>query len=264
VSRSLVSSVAALAGACGLCSLGACVEPGGAALDDAGRRALYERADRMFATARLWKPAAGTPEDAAAPLAPLLIEEAVGDDPPTTPPAVHRGTSTVTIHGRDYARESYTWRDPATASGLQGIRLTLGSDGFPAVYEVLADSSGAHVIFVSTSVESAAVAEFGGPVPGRRFAVERPVSEAPGVVVVSEIEPGPTPLGPFVYLSRATHDVHTLICRCMPAQVQEILDSRDYPLRPRDLGAPVFPAGNEGLERRLRLPESIFPREILD
>jgi hypothetical protein len=213
----------------------------------------------MFATGRLWKPATGTAEDVAVPLAPLLIEETGGDDPPSAPPTVHRGESMVTIRGRDYARESYTWRDPVTASGLQGIRLTLGSDGFPVIYEILADSSGARVIFVTTSVESEAVAEFGGPAPGRRFAVERPVSEAPNVVVVSEVEPGPTPLGPFAYLSRATHDVHTLICRCMPSQVHDIVDSRDCPLEPTGLGTPVFPIDDEGLEQWLRLPETVFP-----
>ena len=173
-----------------MCTLGACVEPQVPALDDAGRRALYERKDRMFATGRLWKPATGTAEDVAVPLAPLLIEETGGDDPPSAPPTVHRGESMVTIRDRDYSRESYTWRDPVTASGLQGIRLTLGSDGFPVIYEILTDSSGARVIFVTTTVESEAVAEFGGPAPGRRFAVERPVSEAPNVVVVSEVEAG--------------------------------------------------------------------------
>ena len=74
---------------------------------------------------------------------------------------------------------------------MQGIRITLNSAGQPAIWEVLADGSGAELIFVSQSLEAAALAEFGKPLPGRRYAIERSVEEAPSVVVARVIDDGP-------------------------------------------------------------------------
>ncbi len=156
---------------------------------------------------------------------------------------------------------------------MQGIRITLNSAGQPALWEVLTDSSGAELIFVSHSLEAAALAEFGKPLPGRRYAIERSMEEAPNVIVARVIDDGPVAMGPMVYLSAGTRTVSTLICRCMPAQVRKLVATATYDLLPFQSGPtnslitqanallkertafwPGEHPGEERLEQCLRLP----------
>jgi hypothetical protein len=156
---------------------------------------------------------------------------------------------------------------------LQGIRITLNSAGQPMVWEVLADSSGADLIFVAQSLEAAALAEFGKALPARCYAIERSVEEAPNVVVARVIDDGPVAMGPFVYLSADTRVVSALICRCMPAQARKLLATGIYDLVPFQSGSttsliaqaralsnertafwPGGSTGEERLEKCLRLP----------
>jgi hypothetical protein len=154
-------------------------------------------------------------------------------------PAVFSAADSVQLNGHAHARLSYQWcylpSHPAGAPPAlprQGIRITLDSRGQPAVWEVLADTSGLRLIFVSQSLEAGAVAELGKPMAGRRFAVERSLDQATGVVVPCVIDDGPMAMGPIVYLSEGTRDVSTLICRCMPAQVKQLIATRTFDLIP--------------------------------
>jgi len=165
---------------------------------------------------------------------------------------------------------------PVAGFALQGVRMTLGSAGRPVVWEVLADSSGVEVIFVSRSLESAALAEFGKPLAGRRYSVEPGVKESPNVVVARVIEDGPIAMGPMVYLSAGSRSVSTLICRCMAAQAKQLVESRNYELASVPVGfadpgltrakaqigsRPAFWPGDEQsdgrIEKCLRLPEKL-------
>ena len=96
-------------------------------------------------------------------------------------PAIYWEADTVQVNGKAHARFSYVWcyspgplgSEPGqgtnnaspsraeTALPLQGIRITLNSAGQPVIWEVLADSSRARLLFVSQNLEAAAVAEFG-------------------------------------------------------------------------------------------------------
>jgi hypothetical protein len=204
-----------------------------------------------------------------------------------TPADQHRGADLRSAGGETsgYARPSWeghpkraiTDRQEVAPTGLplQGIRVTLNSTGQPVIWEVLADSSGAEVIYVSQSLEAAAAAEFGKPLPGRRYAIERSLEEAPNVVVARIIDDGPVAMGPIVYLGAGTRAVTTLICRCMPAQAKKLLGTSVYDLLPAetlDARSPLTqvraltrertafwpgdkPAGDQ-LELRLRLPSS--------
>jgi len=167
-------------------------------------------------------------------------------------PAIYWQADTVQIKGRVLARFSYVWcyapgsRESERGQGsqgvapahagpglpLQGIRITLNSAGQPAIWEVLADSSRARLFFVSQNLEAAAVAEFGKPLPGRRYATERGVEAAPDVVVARVIDDNAVAAGPIVYLSAGTRAVSTLICRCMPAQAKKLLATSTYDLLP--------------------------------
>lgn len=159
-------------------------------------------------------------------------------------PAVYYMADSAQLNGHAHMRFAYQWFypawNPAGATNrlpAQGVRITFNSRGQPAVWEVLADTSGLRLIFVSQSLERAAAAEFGKPLPGRRYAVERSVEHVGEVVVPRVIADGPVPMGPIVYLSQGTRNVSTLICRCMPAQVKGLVATRMFELRPLDSAA---------------------------
>jgi hypothetical protein len=208
------------------------------ALDEDSRREVYDRTDLDFESGALYKPAEGTAEGAAWTLAPLLIQEIRrepgADTPdPSGPTTVYYRQSSLQVGGREYERWTYLWSHPDTESA-QGIRMTLGEDGFPAIYEVLRDSSGARLVFVDVTLEERARDAFGSPLPGRRFAVEPSVEQAPDVVVGGLLESGPAPLGPFVYVWGRGGNVNTVICRCMPSRVISIPNTATYNLAPLD------------------------------
>jgi hypothetical protein len=150
-----------------------------------------------------------------------------------TEQVVYAHAGIVELQGREYDRRTYLWT-VGPSSRAQGIRATLGSDGFPTLYEVLTDASGARLIFVAQALEEAAIGQFGDPLAGRRFTIERAVEEAPDVVVAGTLEPGPIPLGPFVYVTAPAGDVSSVICRCMESRVGAIVESLEYELVPID------------------------------
>jgi hypothetical protein len=143
---------------------------------------------------------------------------------------------------------------------VQGIRITLNASGSPVIWEVLADDSGANLIFVSKLLEAAAIETFGPPLPGRRFTIESSLETAANAIVARVIEDGPVPMGPIVHLNAGSADISTLICRCMPTQAKNLLMTETYRLRTlaESRLKPVFgEPGEDGatrLARVLRLP----------
>ena len=274
---------------------------------------IYRRETNVFANAEFFKPAETRTNELTFTLAPLILQQvddtketfflpdrfgtlSVSNGTPVldrSRTAVYWEADTVQVSGKGHARFSYVWcyspdlhesvraqRRHSAPPGrtepglpLQGIRITLNSAGQPVIWEVLADTSGAELIFVSQALEAAALAEFGKPLPGRRYALERSVEEAPKVIVARVIDDGPVAMGPIVYLSAGTREVSTLICRCMPAQASKLLATRTYDLLPFQNGStssllmqarasskqrtafwPTEHPGEERLEKRLRLP----------
>jgi hypothetical protein len=221
--------------------------------DASTRLALYERADGIFDEARLLKPAAAPDEDAAR-LAPLLMLQVGehGEAPALRDSTVYYRRSAVEIGDRSVERWTYlwSWGGPTEEPSTQGIRMTLDDDGFPGIVEVLRDSSGARLAFVSTAFENEATARVGAPLAGRRYSIEPSVVDAPEVVVAGVFEPGPTPLGPFVYVEARARDVAAVLCRCMPSQVDRVPATSEYRLEPLDPSIAAF--GPDPLELRLR------------
>jgi len=243
-----------------LCAVsGACV---GQPLPAKQAAEVYARATNQFGAAVFFKPAQATNTDQPCQLVPLIIQAVASgqtSDPslrdqfgtlglsPGVPamdssrPAVCWAADSVQLNGRPHTRFSYEWcyppckaPDQPPALPRQGIRITLDSRGQPAVWEILADTSGLRLIFVSQSLEAAAATEFGKPLPGRRYSIERSLEQAPCVVVARAIDDGPQAMGPIVYLSEGTRNVSTLICRCMPAQVKQLVATRTFDLTPFD------------------------------
>jgi hypothetical protein len=199
-------------------------------------------------------------------------------------PAIYWQADSVQLKGKAHVRLSYLWcyaLAPAGQSSVppglpwQGIRVTLNLAGQPVIWEVLADGSGAELIYISRNLEAAAVAEFGKPLPGRRYSIERSREEAPNAIVARIIDDGPVAMGPIVYVSAGTREVSTLICRCMPAQAKRLLETRVYDLLPFQAAEaqsfllqakalagtqtafwPGDQPGSNRLENRLRLPSA--------
>ena len=155
-------------------------------------------------------------------------------------PTLYAGTFTTRIRGVDHDQVVYFWRYPPRLGQRgtfsregRGVRITLGSDGFPLVWEALSTEARTRILFISESLERVAVGEFGGPLPGRSYAVERPMDEDPNVVVARVLDDGPVPMGPYVYLSAPpSRRVTTVLCRCMPSQISEIVETNYYNLLP--------------------------------
>ena len=279
------------------CPWTARAEQGSPAVPWAG---IYGRATNWFAEAVFEKPLEGGSTELSSQLAPLIIQEVKEDDRAAVVgrdqfgslsfthgtlaldaarPAVYASIDAAQLNGKLHARLTYLWcyslepSRPGAELAMQGIRITLDAAGNPAVWEVLAEDSGAELIFASQALESAAAAQFGKPLRGRRYALERSVSQAPRVIVARVLEDAPVAMGPIVYLRAGTRSVSTVICRCMPAQVKRLAATRAYRLQfcPAASADPLLlsariragsqtafwpgdePAANR-LERCLRLP----------
>jgi len=226
--------------------------------------ALRTRAEAHLQHGFYLKPAETSITDPQAKqLAPLFIIEAdeafaTADLPlPPAGPQVFFQPGHAVLNGRRHEQMTYWWTYPKDsqarrdALAAQGIRITLNSAGQPVIWQVLADSSGAELVFVSQNLELQAMQKFGAPLPGRRFASERSLTEAPNTVVARVIEDGSVTMGPFVYLRAGTRDVTTVICRCMEAQARELVGQQEYDLV-GSMPTRMFFASD--VAERLRLP----------
>jgi hypothetical protein len=235
---------------------------------------IYGRATVSFWEADFFKPVECDSETLTFKLAPLLIQEVEAparakfsaarfgtlrftngivklDDAQS---AIYVEPGTVVIRGKPHVSFTYLWfyrldaaHGPGGGVPVQGVRLTLNSAGQPVVWEILAEPSGADLIFVSQSLERAAAAQFGKPLPGRRYTVERGTNEAPATIVARIIEDGPVAMGPIIYLTARTRAVSTLICRCMPAQAKTLRATTRYNLTPLPRAAPELLQFHENL-----------------
>jgi len=236
-------------------------------LTTAQRATIYERANVQFTNAVLFKPFEAGPTNVLGfKLAPLLLQEVTNTNSLIPPVVVFYEENKVLLNGTPHDQVIYVWRPlgPSDNTGdeyvTQGIRITLNTSGSPVIWEVLADNSSGELIFVSQSLEAAALKSFGAPLAGRRFAIESSLETASNAIVARVIEDGPLPMGPIVHLNAGSHNVSTLICRCMPTQTKNLLATETYELRPLRESKlnPAFAKTGEPsiarIKRVLRLP----------
>jgi hypothetical protein len=245
-------------------------------------RSLYDGASVEFARAWIVKPRDNPKLALAVTLAPLILQEASGKQKPELPTKVFFKPGTVRLNGPEHAQMTYWWfyvappkpaehRPPARrgpevrplksagsetgAPGatlrFQGVRLTLSTNGTPMIYEVLGHGGRIEQIYVTQSVETAAHIRHGLALPGRRSSAEPRLDDAPHVVVPRVLDDPPAVMGPILYLRADTHEVATLICRCMPAQAKALAGQGLY-----KLVAGGFPRNTSSATR----PEAAFPR----
>ncbi|MHC5211050.1 MAG: hypothetical protein ACYTG2_10065 [Planctomycetota bacterium] len=200
-----------------------------------------------------------------APLCRVLVD---GDGAPrldATRPTLYYADHRVALDDRERRQLTFVWFRRAAPPRAQGVRLTFDAGGFPAIAEVLDDESGARLAYVSETLEQSAARAYGGPLPGRAYALEAAPDVASGggdaLVVAGTIDAGPAPMGPYVYQARDAHDVVTIRCRCSSSQVDAIGQAIDYELAPLEMLAGAWPSAGQPrfapydvLERSLRLP----------
>ena len=230
---------------------------------------VYQRTSTEFFQAVFFKPRGDATDGFEASLAPLIVQEvsAEYDAIPAsdrfgavrfdkqgqavidaTLPTIYTASTETTVRDRTYRQLVYVWwyepsienKGDSLSPPMQGIRLTLGDDGFPIVVEawasqgVVGGENIPHVLFVSRSFEALASEQFGPPLSGRRYSVERGIDETPDIVAAGLIEDGPIPMGPYVYLDAKVKSVTTLLCRCSPSQVNRFVETDYYELQPLD------------------------------
>ncbi len=264
--RAIVWSLGALLSLSGGCAVSTQQSSGVSSLSAAARdRDRYrEQVHRRFERAVLLKPRDGTVAGVRLDLAPLIVHEVPDETQGVTHtprfgaleqidggrvgvrtklPVVYVETGVISVHGSSYDTMTYRWFysiDEPHGSFVvgKGLRIVLGADGFPVVYETasgapsIGAAAGLRSLFVSASFELAAEAEFGSALVGRRFAAERSVEDAPHAMVVRILEDGPQPMGPFLYIAAPSRRIITMHCRCSPSQMDEVIDSAYYDLAP--------------------------------
>lgn len=237
-----------------------------------------------FSQAHLFKPRENPAHAFAYSLAPLVLQEVRGTNAPATFTNVFFQIGAVQLGERTHAQITYWWRYDApkvkprpaehrpparrgpdarplkraasetgapSRLAAQGIRLTLDSRGLPVIYEVLGHTSRVAQIFVTHSLEAAARTEFGDALPGRQFAIERSVGDAPNITVPRVIDDPPAVMGPIIYLHEANQAVATVICRCMASEAGALAGQSFYELVPADFSGNVT---------RATWLETAFPR----
>ncbi len=217
----------------------------------ATHRQIYALGDLHLPDALYYKPA-GSVSNLDVYAAPLILQETqpagrIGrvrvdeDGRPSVEagtPTVYYGRSRCTLDGREYEQLIFLWFyaqpvEPTRSSSLpvQGIRITLDSEGLPFIWETMANDQPTRVIFASRRLETLAKQQYGPPLPGRRHSLETALASEPGAIVARVLEDGPLPMGPIVHLLR-DGTVGTLICRCMPSQVDNFVETLPYDLAP--------------------------------
>ncbi len=228
------------------------------------RDRYHEQVYRRFERAVLLKPRDGSIYGRRFDLAPLIVHEVPDETQGVTHtprfgaleetdggrvgvntelPAVYVETGVISVRGSSYDTMTYRWFysiDAPHGSFVvgKGLRIVLGADGFPVVYETasvdpsIGAAAGPRSLFVSASFELAAEAEYGPALVGRRFVAEKSVEDAPGAMVFRTLEDGPQPMGPFLYIAAPSRRIITMHCRCSPSQMDEVIESAYYDLVP--------------------------------
>jgi hypothetical protein len=135
------------------------------------------------------------------------------------PPRVYAIAEKRVLAGREHVQLTFTAWYPAhprmktidlEAADIDScvVRITLDADNAPLFCETIAACGCFHKVFVERWLEDAAGKSFGPPLTGKKYAVERPVSDAIDWEVAGLIEePRDGPRRPVVFLKAGDHKV---------------------------------------------------------
>lgn len=223
-------------------------------------RQMIDQTKRSFRFARFNKPADANSESMEYRFAPLIVEELEGmpstshssrfdnlhtpkigsfrptiaPDIPVRPDTVYFFSDMVKINDQKIDQIDFLWwyekKHECVTGSLQsvvqmrGVRILVGTDGMPILWRALSNGTGIQPFFVAQSLESAAKAQFGDPLPGRKFSIEKK-DENSDVVVARLLDDGPVPMGPYVYVDASLQrGISTMHCRCSESQFDEVVE----------------------------------------
>ncbi|MFQ5489676.1 MAG: hypothetical protein ACE5GE_03040 [Phycisphaerae bacterium] len=140
----------------------------------------------------------------------------VGIEP--SDPVVYTFASQAKINDRTYLQVNYVWwfperppmiEDDPAAGPIDGgtLRITLDAQDQPAIVESSLNCGCAHEVFVSKELEAAARREFGPPLEGKQFSVERHIPGKHDVIVIDTFTPASVASQPLVLLAAGYHEV---------------------------------------------------------
>ena len=220
---------------------------------------IMGRTKREYRKARFYKPAEGNPSKIEYKLAPLIVGESnersstaiatlhkseAARIPRQSAATVYFSTGSVTTGGGKLDEVFYLWWHYPVLDCLRcgyllpvfiprGVRIVLGSDDMPILWEALEGPSKPRVFYVSQQLEQAAKQQFGDPHPKRNFSIEKSPEDNPDVLVTRVLEDGPVPMGPYVYIDAdCGRAISTIHCRCSPSQFDEVMETLEYELQP--------------------------------
>jgi len=198
---------------------------------------LRRRTQTEFATGALYKPNPDAMPSGALRLTPLIVLNTEHADCAVENP-LYAVSGVQDPPAQPMVRVDYGWQvrcqtsrsSPASVERY-GLSIVLGRDGFPLWAQAARwsnDRFEPETVFVSRTLEDAAIAGFSSPLPGRAYVIERGLDEAPDQVVAGILEDGPIPMGPYVYMDPLRAGVVTILCRCSPSQVDNIIATATY------------------------------------
>lgn len=218
---------------------------------------LVERTQKRFLKARFNKAGGLDPSKTAHEFAPLIVENADPEPParigtfshplalehPVRPDTIYFDVSSITVNDQQLEQVVYLWWYGKVVEckllpiedfiQYRGVRILLGPDGTPVIWEALSNGEEARVFFVAQSLETSALRQFGPPLPGRSFSIENTLVHRPKTAVAKVLDDGPVPMGPYVYVdSPPTRNITTVLCRCMDSQFDEAVETVEYALEP--------------------------------
>ena len=188
--------------------------------------------DAPFKLARLYKPPVPGGGSLQARLAPLFLLEVDNDTAPVERMTVRCSTNTVSLNGQSHMQlwSSWDFAGDRQTSGQHWLCMILDRDGKPFLWLIPPHADETTRLYVSQSLEAVARRQFGPPLPGRRFSVERDVQGDPRAVVAGVVSDGPVAMGPIVHLRQETHEIATITCRCDTPQARELAGTVAYEL----------------------------------
>ncbi len=136
----------------------------------------------------------------------------------STKPTVYSYATVAKIGGRRLRQLNYVWwfserpemsEDDPVAGHIDGsmIRITLDANDIPIFVESSSNCGCGHEVFVSKRIEAAVRQEFGVPLAGKRFAVEKSVPGKHDVVVIDTFDTSSNFVRPIVISSAGYHEV---------------------------------------------------------
>jgi len=256
---------------------------------------IVSRSEAAFDFAAYLKPRDDVAETPTGKLAPLMGIRVLKDKEKAPPgrlpwpahapddedaaPTLYHVTDQDKFGNESLARTSFIWfsRDDAVMNSVDStaapipytaVSFTVDRSGTTIVARVMQSGSTVDRYFVTESLEAAARKEFGPPLTGRRYSIERglsPVDDKPSgstprqSLVPKLLFSAPEPTGPWVYIDGEDGFVTTVHCRCSASQIKVFTDKVEFDIKPvSDIPASIkVPDLSAQSSAALRLPSAI-------